>query len=76
MNHQVKFEDIDNYCFSHEISASYGGGIDKSLVAVVTGNEVDYQVLSHSEVIFQSLNLDQAVKQYNEIKGLWNERRS
>ena len=68
MNHSIEINDVENYEFRHEVAGSYGVHIHKSLVAVVKGCHVHYEVSDHNVPIHKTAIMQEAVDAYNKLQ--------
>lgn len=65
--HQINYEDVKNFPFSHQIVGHLGKGFHKCICAIIHDNSVSFNVYLSPLLLLSGATLEQAVEKYNSI---------
>lgn len=66
------FEELENYEIEKQLAGEFGKGKSKSLNMITTitkklPHSINFVVKSHKKVVFNSIDIEEAIKAYNQI---------
>ena len=62
---KVTLKEMMNHEFSKEIAGQHGKGVSRSLISIVKGDKVSFEVIDHGTVIRKTSSLAIAVEYFN-----------